>query len=142
VIKNDVVIESQRTDIVDKFIGGTAQKTEKWIKSAEGGVFFLDEAYQLCSPCEKDFGKEALETIMSRMNNNVNPTIHNPVFIFAGYASEMQNFLNLNAGLARRIKTTLLFEDFKPVELTEITKKKLHKVGFKFPHHIEETLID
>ena len=58
-------------------IGGTASKTVKIIKKAEGGAFFVDEAYTLCSPSERDFGKDTVETRMTNMNNNAKPNIKN-----------------------------------------------------------------
>ena len=70
IIKHEKVVEVQRSDLVADHIGGTAQKTAKALKRAEGGLFFLDEAYRLYSSSEKDYGKEALETIMAQMTKN------------------------------------------------------------------------
>ena len=85
-------MEVQRSDLVTEHIGDTASKTPKIIKKAEGGVLFVDEAYTLSSPSERDFGKEAVETLMANMNNNVNPNIKNPIMIFAGYKEQMNDF--------------------------------------------------
>ena len=93
IIKNEKIIEVQRSDLVAEHIGGTAQKTEKMLKLAEGGVFFLDEAYRLNSTSDRDYGKEALETIMARMNANPDKDVQNPIFIFAGYENEMEQFM-------------------------------------------------
>ena len=60
IIKRNHLVEVQRSDLVAKYIGATAQKTEIEIKEAEGGVLFVDEAYRLCSDSEKDFGKESI----------------------------------------------------------------------------------
>lgn len=141
-INEEKFIEVQRSDLVADHIGGTAQKTEKVIKRAEGGVLFVDEAYRLCSASERDYGREAMETIMDKMNANVNPKIKNPIFIFAGYKKEMEEqFLTINPGLPRRLnKTKVTFENFKPNELADITKKKLIDQKRKFPHDIDEIL--
>ena len=82
----------QRSDLVAEHIGDTASKTTKIIKKAEGGALFGDETYTLCSASERDFGKEAVETLIAYMNNNVNPNIKNPIMIFAGYKEQMNDF--------------------------------------------------
>ena len=69
------IVEVQRTDLVVEHIGDTTSKTVKIIKKVDGGVLLVGEAYTLCSPSERDFGKEAVETLMVNMNNNVNPNI-------------------------------------------------------------------
>ena len=56
------------------------------------GVLFVDETYTLCAPSARDFGKEAVETLMANVNNNVNPKIKNPVMIVAGYKEQMNDF--------------------------------------------------
>ena len=76
--ESEKVVEVQRSDLVAEHIGGTASKTSKIIKKAEGGVLLVDEAYTLCSSSEYDFGKEVVETLMANMNNNVNPNIKTP----------------------------------------------------------------
>ena len=60
---------------------------------------FVDEAYTLCSPYERSFGKEAVEMLMVNINNNINPNIKNPIMIFAGYKEQMNDFLKMNSGL-------------------------------------------
>lgn len=121
-----------------QYIGATAQKTEKMIKKAEGGVLFVDEAYRLCPNSEKDFGREAIETIMARMTPSDG---EQTIFIFAGYRKEMEEFVQINAGLMRRIKTRLYFENFTAEALSHITKIKMMK-GHKVPHNIDVLLID
>ncbi|PSL51277.1 ATPase family protein associated with various cellular activities (AAA) [Salsuginibacillus halophilus] len=58
------VIEAERADIVGEYIGQTAQKTRELIKQADGGILFIDEAYALARGGEKDFGKEAVDTLV------------------------------------------------------------------------------
>ena len=82
----------------------------------------VDESYTLCSPSEHDFAKEAVETLMANMNNNVNPNIKNPIMIFDGYKEQMNDFLKMNPYLTRRVKTVLNFADFTPEELRDIIK--------------------
>jgi len=142
VIDKNKLIEVQRTELVSDHIGGTAQKTLKAIKRAEGGVMFIDEAYRLSSSSNKDYGKEAIETVMSKMTPDPDGVSKLPVFIFAGYKEGMKKFVKINAGLKRRIKNHLVFEDFSSKELVQITEKKMIDGKKKFPLKIDEMLHD
>ena len=68
VLSKGHLIEVERADLVREYIGHTAQKTRDLIKRAIGGVLFIDEAYSLARGGEKDFGKEAIDTLV---NSNV-----------------------------------------------------------------------
>ena len=125
ITESEKVVEVQRSDLVAELIGGTASKTANVIKKAEGGVLFVDEAYNLCSPSERDFGKEAVQTLMANVNSNVNPNIKNPIMIFAVYKEQVNDFMKMNPCLTRRVKTVLNFADFTPEELCDITKCKI-----------------
>ena len=85
IIDHDTVIEVQRSDLVAEHIGGTNAKTEKMLKKAEGRVLIVDEAYTLSSTSGKDYGKEAVEAMMAKMNANIDGKTKNPTFIFARY---------------------------------------------------------
>ena len=56
-------------------------------KTAFGKVLFVDEAYPLTSKSERDFGKEAIGSIMRCMLPS-NGSVQHSVFIFAGYSSK------------------------------------------------------
>ncbi|KAD6455181.1 hypothetical protein E3N88_09887 [Mikania micrantha] len=88
----DKVTEVQRTDLVGEFVGHTGPKTRK-LKEAEGGILFVDEAYRLIpmqKSDDKDYGLEALEEIMSVMDNG------KLVVIFAGYSEPMKRVISSN----------------------------------------------
>ena len=57
-------------DFVGKYIGETAPKVTNMCRDAYGSVLFIDEAYSLCpdtSSDSKDYGKEALATLIAEM---------------------------------------------------------------------------
>ena len=90
------LIEVERADLVGEYIGHTAQKTRDLVRKALGGVLFVDEAYSLARGGEKDFGKEAIDTLVKAMEDNRNQF----VLILAGYPAEIDDFLMTNPGLA------------------------------------------
>jgi SpoVK/Ycf46/Vps4 family AAA+-type ATPase len=118
------VVEVDRENLVAGFIGQTAIKTNQKIEEAIGGVMFIDEAYSLAeSGSGNDFGKEAIETILKRMED-----LRGQIVVFAaGYPDNMNTFLTSNPGLNSRFDKKLNFEDYKPEEMMEIAKLYLKK---------------
>lgn len=116
VIEKDVFVEVDRKDLVGEYVGKTALKTNKVMKSAKGGVLFIDEAYTLVKPETKnDFGQEALDLILKKMEDD-----NSFIVIAAGYPEEMQSFLESNPGLKDRFTNHFYFEDFFPDQLLQI----------------------
>src|SRR5690625_866563 len=101
-------IEAERADLVGEYIGQTAQKTRKLIQKALGGVLFIDEAYALARGGNKDFGREAIDTLVKQMEDYHQEFI----LILAGYPREMDYFLELNPGLQSRIPLHMSIEDY------------------------------
>lgn len=88
VLSKGHLIEVERADLVGEYIGHTAQKTRDLVKKALGGILFIDEAYSLARGGEKDFGKEAIDTLVKSMEDNKNQFI----LILAGYSEEIDFF--------------------------------------------------
>jgi replication-associated recombination protein RarA len=122
--------EVQPHQLIGKHVGHTAPKTQAKIDDAMGGVFFLDEAYQLASEGLRGnssaYGQEALETIMSSMENNSGRI----VFIFAGYEDKIKGLLEMNQGMRSRIPYTFKLNDYTPSELKELGKLMLESKGY------------
>ncbi|MCY7302557.1 MAG: AAA family ATPase [Thermoleophilia bacterium] len=110
------LVETARQDLVGGYIGQTAIKTNAVVDSALGGVLFIDEAYSLSGASNQDFGREAIETLLIRMENDRGRF----VVIAAGYPEEMNGFLATNPGLASRFSRTIEFPSFTPSELMQI----------------------
>ena len=79
---------------------------------------------------------------MGKMNANIDGKTKNPIFIFAGYPCEMEDFLRVNPGLSRRIPNVLQFNDYMPMELAETTNKLLLTYEMSYPHGILDMFID
>jgi stage V sporulation protein K len=112
------LVEVERADLVCEFIGHTAQKTKEKIKKALGGMLFIDEAYSLCRGGEKDFGREAIDTLVKAMEDYRNDF----VLVLAGYTREMEAFLRSNPGLNSRFPLHITFPDYDIWELLQIAK--------------------
>ncbi len=137
------LIEKDRGGLVGQYVGETAQKTTAAINEAMGGILFIDEAYAL-TPEQggNDFGKEAVDTLLKRMEDDRGKFI----VIAAGYKNEMERFINSNPGLASRFPKTIVFEDYTPDELFAIfeslVKSKKMKMTQQFVDKIKQRLYD
>lgn len=107
------LVEVDRSGLVAQYLGQTAAKTCAVIDSAMGGVLFVDEAYTLSSDT---FGKEAIDTLLKRMEDDKGKFI----VIAAGYFAEMDAFLNSNSGLTSRFTKFIDFPDYTPDEMQAI----------------------
>ena len=121
------IIEVERADLVGEYIGHTAQKTREKISKALGGVLFIDEAYSLARGGEKDFGKEAVDTLVKAMEDYKNDFI----LILAGYTAPMDEFLRLNPGLKSRFPIQIHFPDYTVQELLDISALMLEERQYR-----------
>ena len=98
--------------------------TAEVVKSALGGILFIDEAYTLIKVGdEKDFGQEAVDTLLKLMEDNRDDLI----VIVAGYTDKMEEFVNSNPGLKSRFNKYIFFSDYTGKELTDIFKSMCKK---------------
>ena len=131
ILQRGHVIEIERADIVGEYIGHTAQKTREQLKKATGGVLFIDEAYSLVRGGEKDFGREAIDTLVKGMED-FKDTL---VLILAGYKDEMDYFMQTNPGLSSRFPLQIEFPDYTTQELLGIAVFMLNKRGYELHEH-------
>lgn len=137
VVSKDIFIEVSRSDLVGSHIGHTAIKTRKVLESALGGILFIDEAYTLSNGSEKDFGIEAVQEILTFMENYRSDI----VIIFAGYTKNMENFLEMNEGLRSRIPNQFHFPDYSIEDLVQIGLIDLHKDKYNLNEELYRELI-
>ncbi|MED3573306.1 stage V sporulation protein K [Cytobacillus praedii] len=136
VLSKGHLIEAERADLVGEYIGHTAQKTRDLIKKAIGGILFIDEAYSLGRGGEKDFGKEAIDTLVKHMEDKQ----HDFILILAGYSKEMDYFLTLNPGLHSRFPLVIDFPDYSILQLMDIGQRMLKEREYTFSHEAEKKL--
>ena len=126
ILERGNLIECDRQSLIGGYIGQTAIKTGEAIDKAMGGVLFIDEAYSLTEGGQSDYGKEAIEIILKRMEDYRG----NFIVIAAGYTDNMSQFLESNPGLKSRFDKIYEFEDFDPDMLHEIAMNQFNESGF------------
>jgi SpoVK/Ycf46/Vps4 family AAA+-type ATPase len=129
VLERGHMVETDRQGLVAGYVGQTAIKTAERIDESMGGVLFIDEAYALTSSGNgsmaggSDFGNEAIQTILKRMEDN-----RGQFFVFAaGYPDNMEAFLKANPGLRSRFDKILKFEDYQSKDLMKIALQMLEQ---------------
>lgn len=127
ILKKGHLVEVQRSDLVAEYVGQTATKTNAKIDEALDGVLFIDEAYTLAEGGQGDFGQEAINTLLKRMEDDRNRL----VVILAGYSNEIQHFIDSNPGLQSRFNRYIHFDDYSYEELLRIFIFNLSKNDFK-----------
>lgn len=126
VLSGGQLVEVTRADVVGKYVGHTAPLTTQVIKSAIGGVLFIDEAYSLYRGKDDSFGLEAIDTLVKGMEDNRD----NLLVILAGYSKEMAEFLTANSGLKSRFPNIMEFPDYTGEELLAIAKLQAKGKGY------------
>lgn len=126
VLTGGQLVEVTRADLVGKYVGHTAPLTQQVIRSAIGGVLFIDEAYALYRGADDSFGLEAIDTIVKGMEDNR----QNLIVILAGYSQEMEEFLTANSGLKSRFPNIIEFPDYTAEELLRITRITVENKGY------------
>ena len=134
------LLEVERADLVGEYIGHTAQKTREQIRRSLGGILFIDEAYTLAQGGDKDFGREAIATLVKNLEDHRD----NLVVILAGYCDEIDAFIRSNPGLKSRFPIHVEFPDYTAEELFEIALQMFeqreyvlsNKARWKLRHHI------
>lgn len=118
-IEKGHLVECDRERLVAGYSGQTAIKTAQLVDEALGGVLFVDEAYALQMGTHDQFGFEAINTLLKRMEDLRGQF----VLIAAGYTDNMSEFLRTNPGLQSRFEKTIEFTDYTAEQLMEIADR-------------------
>ena len=137
ILSSSQIVEAGRADLVAGYIGQTAINVKSVFKRARGKLLFIDEAYSLASDSQRDFGYEAINTIVQEMENSRSDT----VVVFAGYPEEMENFFSMNPGLRSRVPFRISFPDYSTDEMAQIVALEAQKRGFSLcPRALEKAV--
>jgi len=125
-----------RSDLIGKYLGHTAIKTQEVINSCIGGVMFIDEAYSLGNSEKRDsFSKECIDTLNQNLSEN-----RNFLCIIAGYEKQLEEcFFAVNDGLSRRFPFRYNIDSYSSSELKEIFLLKLKLSNWSLEFMPKET---
>lgn len=137
VLEKGHLIEVERADLVGEYVGHTAHRTREQLRKGIGGVLFIDEAYSLARGGTRDFGREAIDTLVKSMEEHRKEL----VIILAGYRDEMDDFLASNPGLRSRFPIHLSFEDYSEEELFDIVKLMIEERQYRLTEAAEGKLM-
>ena len=123
VVRTSKLRSVEASHLVGGYVGQTAIRTNAEVDAALGGVLFIDEAYRLSTPDRGGFGQEAIDTLVTRLEDNRGEF----VVIAAGYPAAMEEFRNSNPGLPSRFpkRNIVHFPDYAPDELFTIVSRML-----------------
>lgn len=124
------LVIATRSQFIGKYIGHTAPKVEKLIRSAFGGCLMIDEAYSLGKAHADDndpFSDAAINTLNEYLS------LHGDKFvcIMVGYEDHIERqILNANPGMHRRFPYHFKIRPYTPPELYDIFKMMSLAQGF------------
>lgn len=136
ILKKGHLVETDRSGLVAEYVGQTAVKTNKIIDSALDGILFIDEAYSLVDGGNSDYGKEAIATLLKRMEDDRDRL----VVILAGYTDDMKRFIDSNPGLQSRFNRYIEFPDYSADELHQIFLSSANKYEYKLTDEADAIL--
>jgi hypothetical protein len=132
-----IVTVVSRSDLVDKYLGGTAPRTKALCDANRGKVLFFDEAYSLITDMHDPYGKEALDTLNLYMSEN--PDCF--VVIFAGYKHKLQETIfTVQPGLPSRCMWHLECDEYSGEDLSLIFLQQLNEKNILYEKTIEHEL--
>lgn len=140
VLSSGHVVVRERATLLGQFYNSEAEKTLDAIEAAQGGILFIDEAYQLYQPNDpRDPGKFVIETLLTSLADE---SKRDWMLILAGYPEPMMKLLEMNPGFKSRIPETNIyhFEDFSQEELMEIARNYLVRSQYCLTPEADETL--
>jgi stage V sporulation protein K len=115
-------VEIHHADVASKFVGDAEKTILEKFRQARGGVLFIDEAYAfIAGDTEHKTGEKVIAAIVQQMEDMREEVM----VIAAGYAREMDDFLDSNPGLRSRFSNTVAFPDYSVPDMVVIAQKML-----------------
>lgn len=124
-LRKGAFMEYTARSLCAEYVGQTAARTAAICRDSYGSVLFIDEAYALYQSDTQtnDYGKEALTTLISEMENHRDDML----VIMAGYTDDMETLMKGNAGLRSRMPYAITFESYTREQLFEIFMSMVRK---------------
>jgi len=129
VVERGHLVETDRAGLVAGYVGQTAPLVQARFDDADQGVLLIDEAYSLVRGGERDFGREAIDTIVKLIEDRRDRI----VVVMAGYPDEMEELIGANPGLRSRFPKVIHFPDYTTDELLRI----IDTLGDKGGYHLD-----
>lgn len=127
VVSRGHLVETDRAGLVAGYVGQTAPLVTARFDEADEGVLLIDEAYSLVRGGERDFGREAIDTIVKLIEDRRDRI----VVVMAGYPDEMESLIESNPGLRSRFPKAIHFPDYTTDELLQIMETLGEKGGYR-----------
>lgn len=141
VLSSGHVIVRERAELLGQFYNSEGDNVRKAIEDAQGGILFIDEAYQLYQPNDpKDPGRFVIESLMTALADE---SKRDWMLILAGYTEPTLKLLELNPGLRSRIPATniYIFNEFSEEELLQVAEQRLDKFHFSLSDSARDALV-
>ena len=104
------VVTEERKTLLGRFYDSECKSVANAIARAQGGILFIDEAYNLYIKDDgKDPGRRVLENLLTELSDE---SKRNWMLILAGYPGGMEEMMNSNQGLKSRLSEPFYFEDY------------------------------
>ncbi|KAK4205525.1 P-loop containing nucleoside triphosphate hydrolase protein [Triangularia verruculosa] len=112
VLESNYVVNTSGATLVSNGPGAIMNILER----GDGGVLFVDEAYQLVAPPSSLAGKQVLDAILDEMDSHSSRW----VVIFAGYKEGFDLFFAQNDALSSRIPYIFTLQDFSDAQIRSL----------------------
>lgn len=121
ILSGDGFVETTGSHLAHGGVSEVKKHLEK-LMGSEGGVYFIDEAYQLAEG-HNPGGKTVLDYLLAEIENLTGMV----VFVFAGYRKQMEKFFEHNPGLPSRLPYVFHFEDYTDAELLRMLQFQMNQ---------------
>jgi SpoVK/Ycf46/Vps4 family AAA+-type ATPase len=123
-LPSDTVVKQSGRTLQDRYLGGTQAKVQETMRSALGGVLFIDEAGGLGgSGRENDFLKEAVGTMLQLMNTEEYKG--KIVIILADTDENIDSLFDVNAAFSSRFSKRIRFNKWDSKQAAAVCEKTL-----------------
>ncbi|HUS61689.1 MAG TPA: AAA family ATPase [Acidimicrobiales bacterium] len=138
VLEKGHLVETDRSGLVAGYVGQTAIQVRQVVEKAMGGMLLIDEAYALARGDQRDFGQEAIDTLVKLIEDRREDF----AVVAAGYPDEMHDFIESNPGLRSRFPKTIHFPDYATAELVAIFESLGKKSAYSLTPAAKTALVE